>query len=587
MANKIYWVDNTAGDDLNDGLSYSYPLATVDKAVDLLDVDGEPGDTIRICYTGQDYTRASTPSALDSQNTQGLSWNEGEYFTIEGWDPNGGNDRPTMVLNAGASSFRWFVFSYYADYWKIRELRVREAGINTAWGNCLCFFSSNLYNNEKHFIFERIYSEGLYGVNSSQTGQVIYSYGARLNLTVRYCYFSGPRYILRNASTWPAMKCLHMHNCVFYNAPHDYATTFHYGAFSDETDLDSTFIFENNTAVGCNSTQYTGYGVYIANQGSIYAYFGPEDRFVVRNNHCTRFNYFVRGAVTGDCWDSIHADRTDVGYNIFGWHNSTSQGYFSDAEVFRTVEDPVGTLSKMPGDVIHSTGGGKSPNDITTWFKAYGDATYFWPESGYMTIPDVRPIHPDYTVTMTDTGVDYNGIKGALKSGVYVDTSHDTSHSVEIWTHRKPTNQDHGGSITDEDVVQLMDSTMDLGYKVVTATHTSHAWYHGAGYYGGMANTNYGAIYSEKPSSASITAQLYAQVMHPYDETNYHIWFRSRMRTVSALYNPVGDWALSNYAVKHTQSKGGFPGSYSCHIQFHTLEDDVTSPWYYVGGYTL
>lgn len=426
---RVYWVDNTNGDDIYTGSSYEFPVETIDRAIDLINLNGTPGDTIRICYTGQDYTMDTPPSYISTARTAGTSWSEGEYFTIEGHDPDGGYNRPILDFPPGGVYKRAFQFTQYADYWKITDLHFRQKGANTSWSSYPIFFYSGLYDDLKYFKVTRCAFEGWYGEDSADTWAGIRAYGARLDLEVSYCYVTSSRYFISTSNTAPYFKNLHMHHCLVYDAPYARASSIYNGQAADSTTEDSTFNFHNNTQYGSQATQWTGQFVTIVTNGS----FGLDDTFITRNNICLRVNYFLRATV-GNTFHSGLADRSDVGYNTWGYHNRIDQGYYNDADVFELSPDYT-----AHGDIYILNGDSSSKDDVTSWFKGYGDNTYFWEDSGWMTIPDMRPTHADFTGTYDGNMVDYAGIRGAIPySGIYNDATITVSSSAVIYPYIRP-----------------------------------------------------------------------------------------------------------------------------------------------------
>ena len=113
---KTWWLDNTAGNDGYSGLSYTNAFKTWIKLADTFELYGKPGDIIKVCYTGQNYVFVSS-RLLDTVGTQGYGWGNGEFVVLEGYDPNGNNNVPTIEGPTDDTSGYPVYFGTYANYW--------------------------------------------------------------------------------------------------------------------------------------------------------------------------------------------------------------------------------------------------------------------------------------------------------------------------------------------------------------------------------------------------------------------------------------------------------------------------------------
>ncbi len=121
MANVI-WVDNSIGNDLFNSLTHETAVKTINGGITAFQVFGGPGDTLRICHTGIDYTQANWRDYLDNETCAGTGWGEDERITLEGYDPSGGNSYPTLLSRGqswGSYCLKW---GGDANYWLVQNL---------------------------------------------------------------------------------------------------------------------------------------------------------------------------------------------------------------------------------------------------------------------------------------------------------------------------------------------------------------------------------------------------------------------------------------------------------------------------------
>jgi len=137
---RFFYVNNVIGDDNNAGTSVTFPWASLDKAVDQINLKGLPGDTIKICYSGTDYTYAAH-SNIQGSFTEGYGWGEGDYFTLTGYDPAGGTDRPKLLLPGGNVVCSAFTFAYDADYWLTKDFHFYFETVNLSFGATMLNFA--------------------------------------------------------------------------------------------------------------------------------------------------------------------------------------------------------------------------------------------------------------------------------------------------------------------------------------------------------------------------------------------------------------------------------------------------------------
>jgi len=408
---RFFYVNNVTGSDTNGGNNISYPYKSIDKVIDEINIRGVPGDTIRICYSGTDYTYAAK-SLIQGTFTQGNSWDEGEYFTIEGYDPAGGTNRPKLLGGHGNMSSSILGFSVDADYWLIRDFYFYTPGTNLSWSAHHINISSSLTDGDKYFKVRNCYFEGKHNLLSTDHQHGIYIVGgSRVHVDAQFNVFKNLDYGVRMYTSLPAGLGVNIQHNIFVNDSYQMENIFYLSQVGDAID----FTFSNNTYLGFGPTQYDGYACRV-NNGELTG----DINFEIQNNFVYWVNYAFRKVITGALDSTLHEF---VGYNTWGRVNSVSNGYYGDFDAFETESN-----YRATGDYnVHAT---TSKDDYTTWFADYGSQTYFWTETGWITTYDLRPIGIEMTGTMEDP---INGLRGAIKySGVYKDTTVTTNQVVEI-----------------------------------------------------------------------------------------------------------------------------------------------------------
>lgn len=416
---RTFWVDNTAGSDSNMGTTQDYPFESIDVAVGNIDYRGGPGDTIMIAYTGLDYAFDSGRSPFGEGShlrVHGTGWDDGEYILVKGYDPNGGNKRPTLGFPSGTTAGSAFGLQYYSNYISFEELAFVSEGANTGWSSNAIYPSSNLSDNITYFRFRRCYFDGLY-TNKSTEHQIAFNVpgGARTHLDIQYCFFKNFQYMYKGYTSLPAEHGARWMYNVFY-FDDQAGQSFFYPADSTEDENPIDFTYSHNTCICVGASQYTG-AMCTFYKGLIKT--TTRDKFECKNNFVFWVNYFLRGNSPTACESDI---TNYVGYNTWGRLNGSTAGYHGCF------------------DICETEGSGRAVGDHNIHFysQAAGEAilkdvdatTYFWPDSGWMTIPDLRPVGYEMTGTWEDP---IDGLRGAIQySGEYKDTSVDTSHSVYI-----------------------------------------------------------------------------------------------------------------------------------------------------------
>lgn len=406
---RYFYVDNVNGSSVNGGESPGNAMIDIDNAIDAINSIGQPGDSIRILYTGTDYTYLSSQSII---NKYGYGWSDGEYFTIEGYDPTNGTNRPTLLIpkGSGASWYRLY-FSYTSSFWDIHDLKFMADGVNTNTGACFMLFSSSLADQSSHFRVHDCFFQGDHTSSSDMVSAMYMSGGCYSNIQIYRNFFYNVGYVIRGGSTSPSPVAIDFnHNIVYTDANQSEAP---YNYFHLNNTEPVSVKHYNNTHIHCIASRYTGIAFRL---GSVTL--GADDQIVLANNFINNINYafYINNTVDSDWTDSTRGSH--VGYNMGNMGNSSASAlYAAGADTFE-IADYTST-----GDVYTYL---NSISDYTDWFAGYNDWTYFWEETGWMMIPDLRPIDKS---SFEGIKGDPLGIKGAISHwGITEDSSADTTH---------------------------------------------------------------------------------------------------------------------------------------------------------------
>ena len=212
---KLYYVDNTLGNDSYNGLTKTYPFLTIDKAIDMINSYGRPGDGIRIAYTGQDYTYVAN-SSITTTGEAGYGWGDGEYYTIQGYDPDNGYNRPKLMGPGDPTAGSVFAFTTDANYWELSELDFEFTTANTSWSAYFILIGSGLNDAETHWRFYKCRFTGKCTISTYHDQGVFVSSGTRAFLEYKYCFFEDLYYPIRGYTALPAPHSSVCHYCIFY-----------------------------------------------------------------------------------------------------------------------------------------------------------------------------------------------------------------------------------------------------------------------------------------------------------------------------------------------------------------------------------
>lgn len=409
MAGKVVvWVDNSRGSDDYDGLSEQNAVATINGAIAVYLTYGGPGSTIRICNTGIDYTHANWRTYLNTGVCAGYGWGEDERCTIEGYDPSGGNNYPTLLAKAWEADY-CFKIGIDANYWLIQNLRFLRTHPQAQYGGGFIYWSSNLHDQHTHFKVRYCIFEGQYTTENYE--RALYNYnGTLMHLDVQYCLFKNIKYFHFAATGSPYPVQFVIRRNIFWNQYKQQESTIRMNA-NDPCD----FTFEYNTFINNYTSRYAGYPFYLQLGGNFQH---RADSIKMRGNYIFSMNY---GFLSDASQNFIVGNQEYVGYNTLGDFNGASQ-YRGDMDYFQTAGDVAIGDYEISDHAI---------SDQTEIFKAMNDFTYLWPETGWIMAPDVRPIGWEMTGTWEDATA---GLRGAINhSGIYRDdTAFDTSHCVVI-----------------------------------------------------------------------------------------------------------------------------------------------------------
>lgn len=570
---RIFWVDNVIGSDSYAGLSSTYPFLSVDKAIDTVVAYGKSGDIIRVCYTGSDYTYNASQSALSAvYNITGSGWGTDEFFTLEGYDKTGGRNRPRFLLPVGASTGYGFTLSLGANYWLFKDLWFYYENVNTTYSTAGVYFSASLYDSDSYFRFRGCRFEGQYGTNTSCHDAGIYvGGGSRALVDIQNCLFYNISLPLKNWTATPVGRGWIIKNNIFYFPGYAGSNYFYWSSLPEVQD----FTFSNNTFIALGPSPYYGYTALISN-GDL-STSNVNTNFEFKNNFVFWCNYGLRSGGTL----VVENDVTNyVGYNTFGRNNSSTAFYSLGFDICETEGS-----GKAVGDYNI---GAYTTADYTTLFVGYADWTYYWPESGWMTIPDLRPQSWEMTGTWEDP---INGIRGAIeRSGVYVGSQLDTQHQVVVDpSYYKANNRSYTGSITAGDFPYMVDAdpttTLRLRFNSTNESVAATEFC----YYGGNSNCyNSVASYSLVSTTWRITSTTLANNCDRRGDMDFPIYTKTRARIIGAT-TTTGSWSSSftRGSRLNTVANAIAAGSYELQLQYWTAHDDLTSAWETIHSFSI
>lgn len=377
---RIWWVDNVNGSDTNTGTSYDSAFLTLNQGFGVASYHGGPGDTVRICYTGTDYTPNISRSTIgdgDNWRVSGCGWGEGEFSTIEGYDPDGGNKRPKLLISGGSSASYAIVFTNHSNYWLVKDLWFEYDGTNIGWSTGAISIANTIDDNRTYFKVRSCIFDGLLTNNTTQHSAGIYVIGGgRTHVDVQYNWFKDCAYSIRGNTTVPRMVGYRIkHNLITGADRIGTHTWYVIDTTSSEETIDYTYT--NNTVLCYGASQYTGAASQLGNGAYIT---DGRDNFEVLNNFVFWTNYFLRGISGSGATPEI---TKTVQYNTWGKLNGASLGYSGIFDVCETN----GYLA----DHDISLDGLKNWAAVEELFGDVDATNFFWPETGWMTVLDLRP----------------------------------------------------------------------------------------------------------------------------------------------------------------------------------------------------
>jgi hypothetical protein len=212
---RIFWVDNSLGNDTYDGVTHLGAFASVKQSIDDFELYGSPGDTIRICHTGIDYTHG-IHNYLDDYETSGTGWDANSKILIEGYDPSGGRNRPKLTCVGGAVADYYFKFQQHANFFEFRDLWFTKTHISTTNGSGAIYLSSNLIDHPSFFKFRNCIFEGLF-TDTGYDKAFYISGGAPLTLDIQFCLFKNLYAGIFHGNASPRPASFVLKNNIFWN----------------------------------------------------------------------------------------------------------------------------------------------------------------------------------------------------------------------------------------------------------------------------------------------------------------------------------------------------------------------------------
>ena len=556
---KTWWLDNTAGNDGYSGLSYTNAFKTWIKLADTFELYGKPGDIIKVCYTGQNYVFVSS-RLLDTVGTQGYGWGNGEFVVLEGYDPNGNNNVPTIEGPTDDTSGYPVYFGTYANYWIIKDLKFYFPTTNTA--TCAgIMFSSLLLDGDTRFKVQRCWFEGQAHtlISDQATGAYVYG-GSKIYVDFSACFFLNLKFPVRTNNTLLKATGLKLEKCIIYNE--NYGPIFNLylnesGEYLDFTMKNCTQIITDGTGVYNQTVSWLSGDLTNTNENKLYF-----------KNNIIYNNIGFRANTTSGYGVANALDFTDcVGYNSMHVPLN-SKMYYDEADVFETVG------YGGPGDIYLGT---NYPNlsDLTTIFVGTGDFTYFWEDSGWMYIPDLRPVVPEMTGTFEDP---INGIRGALPTGTYKDSSAVTNSYLNLSPYWHP------NIFSGTKYIVPIDSSANPVFSCYTATTET---YSGFGSHGGYSDlTNLITQLTIKTATIKVTSNVVGLIENS-NLGQIDILAKTQVRQIGP-YSSDSTWSDWEVGPRNQSlTKGLFPGTYDIYIRSTDSETGQATNWEYKTSYTV
>lgn len=409
---RILWLDNTRGNDTNSGYLYSTPFKSWNTAFSALKI----GDTLRVLYTGVDYT--CTPGQnVRSLDLEGSSWYS-PGVVIEGIDPEGGIKRP-KVLAPNPNYAGPIRISDRANYIEIKGI---DFDVKNNWSSnpIYVYGSASDHTENTNLRISRCVFRGY----DTSTDAGYYHYGirtirARLKLEAYYCLFDGC-HIPIIAYVDPATYANYAPFPVLFDIHHN---VFHNYADSTKSSQSARSIYVCMTNSGLVVPD-TSFNLMFGNP-SLRIYnntFYRTKYSSTQNAHAVRIENSLLSA------DSATLQLTgnvlwNLGYGFYNYHTGSPVFNCTDYTIgYNAAIDNKNTYIYAGGisglsssyDYFYNAGTNNS-NDCTVVFKDIS-SHYLWKETGWIILPrDLRVLTTDLTGVYDNAKLP----KGALNSSFY------------------------------------------------------------------------------------------------------------------------------------------------------------------------
>jgi hypothetical protein len=334
------------------------------------------------------------------------------------------------------------------------------------------------------------------------------------------------------------------------------------------------FTYQNNTLIAMGPSRYYGQAAYIYSGD-----FTDSDNIIFKDNFFFNVNWGIRDVgVTGLSLDN----SSNVGYNTWGYNNSSSAGYVGAFDAFET-----GAGTYALGD--YYIGSTHTLADYTNIFAGYSDFTFLWPETGWILAPDLRPKGWEMTGTMEDP---ISGLRGAIQwSGEYkVGTAIDTSHRCVIDPHEFKANTFSGsGSYNLLDAVETSDDNSSTHLDLTYASSGSFLVSTDFCNYGNVTNTYLSFVsLTLKTGNYKCICNTLADVLNRRGTEDSLIYSRLQLKITGAEPDSTTAWDQFRKGLNEmTFPAPVTPGLYTVYGRAWVAHTDEVSDWSNLTTFTV
>lgn len=546
----VIWVNNVSGNDAYDGRSSTYAKKTLWAAYGVT----VAGDTVRVVYTGVDYAYESNLGS-NNMSREGSSWSS-PGLIWEGYDPNGGTNRPTLLNeNTPANAGYILRFGTLCNYIIVRDLKF-SLRCKTNWTSNAILLSSSLADSPTNFKIYNCWFDGTC-LSTGYYDKGMYVDGGSLhNIEVYNCYFKNCYDgIYATNNTLPSSKSVYVHNCVFHTQSGKSCVTPLYWEWKNTlVNGTSDLTFEYNTFINENSS--TG-GTAI---NFVDTTFFSTNIFSLKNNFCYGLNVFA----TSSSSMPFNMSPNTIGYNTFG-KSAGTESYYGNA-----MDTSESVAYMYVGD--KDLGYNKTRADLSSYIAGTVGGI-LWKASGWMTIPDFRPIHSDLTGTSTST----TGIRGALPSGLLKTGANiDTSNITVVYPYTRPTS--YSGTATNP--TYICDDTVGNASTLAVSSNN----YLSLSYIGnpGLVDYTVGSL-AYIGGKITATGHVYS-LISPFN-IYLQVPCKTRLYVDDGATPTESNWELTYKTGVHSNNVTVGAGYWDCYIKIDSqYTTDVTSYTIYIGA---